>query len=346
MTAHAMETNTSHHHAPPRPPRDGVTLNPIFDPLPPSQETLHLMRELAARDLVINEMKKKEQWWRTEVSLARHARGENIQDTASQEAKLMSFHNVPSDKRLLFQQLVQLKSDMKRMQSDMIKDPSVIQIEHAETIRTVALEEAAYYKAKYVALKSRHSQSLNLLESERIQVLEQRLMDAYTEKNKHEKQLQHIQIQAENDRAARLLAEERASDAQLQSEEAQMAHQTCLEKLSLLYEHIIKGEAQGRSDALVIADLSNQIAKKLTSPSTDVSHLHIEMSRLEVGNIKLRNEMAVLHEKLEQCKDVEEQLKSMLQEREVAHQEVLLELEKTCIELQVLKSAGHHDTTV
>ncbi|KAI7890421.1 uncharacterized protein EV154DRAFT_482260 [Mucor mucedo] len=342
LTAHAMETNTSHHHAPPRPPRDGVSLNP-FDSF--QKEKSNLVREIAARDLVISEMKKKEQWWRTEVSLARHERGDhNTQE--DEDVMLMTFHDVPSDKRLLFQQLVQLKAEIKRIRMGMSKDRQVLEIEHGETIRHVALEEAAYYKAKYVALKSMNGQSLAKLESERISVLEKRLADAYTEKSQNEKLLQRVRVQSENDRAARLLAEERAKDAQSQSEEAQVAHQTSLEKLSVLYEQIIKGEAQGRSDALVIADLSNQIAKNLTMPSTDVSHIHIEMSRLEVANIKLRNEMAVLTGKLEQSKDVEMNLRSLLQEREVAHQEALLELEKSCIELQVLKGAGHHDTTV
>lgn len=377
-----MESNTSYKRhdtaPPPRPPREGATLGEVAysRPLDPSlkfrresvqpprarpptvgqhldlDEKKCLTREIAARDVVISEMKKKEQWWRTEVSIARHLRGEPIDNDETKHAMLMNFdqHGDSSNERIrLFQQLVNIKSEIKRVKAGIIKqtDPFSRKIEHAENIRTIALEEAAYYKAKYIALKTHNRHDMEILESDRVQVLEQRLADAYEEKILNEKNLHRIEIQSNNDKAARLLAEERARDAQLQSEEAQEAHQEALEKISQLYEQIIKAEAQGRSDALVIADLSNQVAKNLTvdKKNTDISQVHIDMSRLEVANIRLRNEMAILIQKLEQSKDDEMNLRSLLNEREEAHNEAILELEKTCIELEVLKSAGNADST-
>lgn len=378
-----MESNTSynrHDIAPPRPPREGATLGDVYHrPMDPSlkfrresiqpplarphipiagqyldpEEKNNLTREIVARDVVITEMQKKEQWWRTEVSIARYVQGDSIDDEETKHAMLMKFdekdNETSNEKIILFKQLVNIKSEIKKIKTSITKqtDPLAQKMEHAENIRTIALEEAAYYKAKYNALKTNNRHDMDILESDRVQVLEKRLADAYEEKILNEKSIHHIEIQSNYDKAARLFAEERARDAQLQSEEAQEAHQEALEKLSLLYQQITKAEAQGRSDALVIADLSNQVAENLSidNTSADVSQVHIEMGRLEAANIKLRNEMAILLQKLEQSKDDEINLRSLLNERDEAHTEAILELEKTCIQLELLKSASHTDLT-
>ncbi|KAI8088133.1 hypothetical protein BDF21DRAFT_412536 [Thamnidium elegans] len=377
--AHSMETNnrqtTTHDVAPPpRPPREGATLGDSYRALdsslkfkrestqpnkpkitPPTvhhldaEEKKRLSREIVARDVIINEMKKKEQWWRTEVSIARHVRGTSLEEEAD-HALLMSFSPDESDdnseKLLLFKQLVNVKAEIKKIKTNVSKQTESLsqKMELAERIRTVALEEAAYYKAKYVALKTRNYNDLDILESTRVQVLEHRLAQVYDEKMAKEKSVLQSQSQSTHDKAARLLAEERARDAQTQSEVAQEAHQQALENLSALYEQIIKAEAKGRSDALVIADLSNKVAQNLSIENNraDISHAHIEMGRLEAANIKSRNEIASLVQKLEECKDTEMNLRILLNEREEAYKESVLELEKAYIELELLKNATSH----
>jgi hypothetical protein len=318
------------------------------------EEKKNLMREIIARDVIISEMKKKEQWWRTEVSIARHIRcsqGERLEeDDDIKDALLIKFdeenNEISNEKVILFKQLVDVKAEIKKIKTNTIKqaDPLSQKMEQAERIRTIALEEAAYYKAKYVALKTNNSENLGLLESERVQLLEERLQAAYEEKAVNEKNIQQIRNQSQHDKAARLLAEERARDAQIQSEEAQVAHQEALGNLSQLYDQIIKAEAKGREDAIRIAELSNQVANYLSSGAksidTDSSHLHIEMGRLEAANIKYRNEIANLLKKLEESKDKEMNLKILLNERDQAYAEAVIELEKTCIELELFKNAS------
>lgn len=131
-----------------------------------------------------------------------------------------------------------------------------------------------------------------------------------------------------------------------------MAHQEALEKLSRLYNQILKAEAQGREDALVIANLSNEIAEKLSTPSnndSDLSQSHIEIGRLEAINIQSRNQIAILSKKLEESKDEEMNLRILLNEREQTYNEAVLELEKICIELELFKNAStannHVNTT-
>jgi hypothetical protein len=378
ITANSVESNSSHprqnsnheqHNVtpPPRPPREGVILNerylgPSLDPQlkfkremsqlhlprviePLSEEKKALMREISARDAIINEMRKKEQWWRTEVSIAKRHQN-HYDDQELESAFLMKFEPENDDKRLLFQELVTVKSEIKKIRNSIHKqtEPILQKIEQAEHVRTIALEEAAYYKSKYIALKTKDKKALNLLESDRVQAIDQRLLDAFEHKQHIESSLRTIQEKSQHDQAARLLAEERAKQAQLQSEEAQAAHQKALEQLTELYQKIIKAEAQGRVDALTIANLSNELADMLSSTDNvnhehDISQIHIEMARLEAANIRSRNEIAVLLKQLEEGKDKEMSLKMLLNEKDQAYSEAVLELEKVSIELQLLKGA-------
>lgn len=370
---------------PPRPPRGGITLNEAYrqapstvhdsfkfnressvqprSQIPPKQlipvldgmtamdpdERAKLLLEIKARDAIISEMKKKEQWWRTEVSVARCSRKQQSDtfDNNDDEDQSMALLNLEQhDKRMLFQQLVTVKAEIRKVRNSINKqnDPILEKIEQVENVRAIALQEAAYYKAKYSALKSRNKGALDLLESDRVDTLEKRLLYAYEEKDTIERSLQKMSSQSKHDQSARLLAEDRARDAQKQSEEAQEAHQNALEELTLLYEQIIKLEAQGRDDAIQIADLSSKLANQLSLKSTshqDNSQLHIEMGRLEAANIKLRNEIAVLLQRLEESKDDENNLKLMLNDKDQAYAEAVLELEKTCIELDLLKGMSN-----
>jgi len=312
-------------------------------------ERAKLLLEIKARDAIISEMKKKEQWWRTEVSVARCSRkqqGDTLDNNDDEDRSMALLNLEQHDKRMLFQQLVTVKAEIRKVRNSINKqnDPILEKIEQVENVRAIALQEAAYYKAKYSALKSRNKGALDLLESDRVDTLEKRLLYAYEEKDAIERSLQKMSSQSKHDQSARLLAEDRARDAQKQSEEAQEAHQNALEELTLLYEQIIKLEAQGRDDAIQIADLSSKLANQLSLKSTshqDNSQLHIEMGRLEAANIKLRNEIAVLLQRLEESKDDENNLKLMLNDKDQAYAEAVLELEKTCIELDLVKGMSN-----
>ncbi|KAL9552523.1 hypothetical protein MBANPS3_003736 [Mucor bainieri] len=369
---------------PPRPPREGISLSEAYRLAPPAvhdaykfkressapprsqmppkpsmpaldesaaatamdpDERAKLLLEIKARDAIISEMKKKEQWWRTEVSVARHARTQQQQQDDDNSDNDMALLNLEQhDKRMLFQQLVTVKAEIRKVRHSINKqnDPILEKIEQVENIRATALEEAAYYKAKYTALKSRNKGALDLLESGRVDTLEKRLLHAYDDKDTIERSLHRMSSQSKHDQSARLLAEDRARDAQKQSEEAQEAHQNALEELTLLYEQIIKLEAQGRDDAIQIAGLSSKLADQLSLKSTthqDNSQWHMEIGRLEAANIKLRNEIAVLLKRLEESKDDENNLKMMLNDKDQAYAEAVLELEKTCIQLDLLKGS-------
>ncbi|KAI7904461.1 uncharacterized protein BX663DRAFT_505114 [Cokeromyces recurvatus] len=313
------------------------------------------MKEIVTRDTIINEMKKKEQWWRTEVSIARQMRQQQQQQRMNhdEEPSLIQFldenNQLDSEKLLLFEQLVSVKTELKKIKTHLHKqsEPMMKKIEQAENVRTAALEEAAYYKAKYMALKSHDKDAFDLLELDRTSVLEKRLTEAYEVKEDMQRELQKIRSQSEYDKEARMLAEERAKDAQQQSEKAQEAHQKTLEQLTELYQKMNQLEAQSREDAAKIADLSNQLANQLAlSPNEDQ---RIKIARLEAENIKSRNEIAMLLKKLEDYKDEEMNLKMLLNDKDQVYSEAMLEYEKTCIELELLRNLSikrHHQNNL
>ncbi|OBZ85868.1 Tip elongation aberrant protein 1 [Choanephora cucurbitarum] len=112
-----------------------------------SEERNKYMHEISIRDSIISEMRKKEQWWRTEVSIAKHYQDGNT-DQETESAKLVSFDQ--EGKLRLFEQLVAAKAEVKRIRNSISKqiEPIAKRIEQAEVIRTIALDEAAYYKAR------------------------------------------------------------------------------------------------------------------------------------------------------------------------------------------------------
>ncbi|KAG1468788.1 hypothetical protein G6F56_003634 [Rhizopus delemar] len=328
-----------------RPPREEGSISaPRRISTPKSEEKSKLLREILVRDTIISEMKKKEHWWRTEVSIVRHTHSEkNLND--DKHAMLFDFKNSGDENsRLLLEQLVKAKTEIRRIKNGMAKqaDSLVQNISRPESVRAAALEEAGYYKAKYTALKSRDTVSLNLLEANRIELLENRLRDAYSQKENINLLLLDAQRNSQENQTARLLAEERASIAQRQSEVAQEAHQAALEKISKLYGNILKTEAKCREDAIKIANLSNSLVRQLSLKENhvDLSEIHIKMVHLEAANIKYRNEVATLSKQLEESQDKQESVECLLAEKEQAYAESLSELEKIHIELDLVKRSA------
>ncbi|KAI8971129.1 hypothetical protein BDB01DRAFT_730974 [Pilobolus umbonatus] len=317
-------------------------------------EKKRMIREIMARDILISEMRKKEQWWRTEVSLARMLRsqqGEIFEEPELSEADLISFGKKGSidelgrDRVMLSNQLVNAKAEIRKLRSHLYKqmEPLSVKLDHAESIRTAALEEASYYRIKYAALKSADFDTFQQLETEREAVLEERLGMALEEKNEIEQTILKIRNQSEYDQSARLLVEERARISQLQSEEAQDAHQNILKELSDMYDTTLITESKVREDAVYIAQLSNQLARRLSSDAENndnESERNMHIVQLESENIKLRNQLAVLSHQLEQSIDEQENLKAVLSEEDQSYATALLDIEKSIIELDLLKQAS------
>lgn len=296
-------------------------------------ERTSLLRELKARETMISEMKKKEQWWRTEVSLARKQRGSKP-DPMDDEAQLMQFDS--DDKHRLFEQLVSVKTELRRVKQSIVQQaqPMSVQVDQADRMRKAALQEAAYFKAKYQALKHQQTDELARLEAERQSELERRLAAALQENESNARALQQAQQRASHDHSARVSAEERAREAHERAQEAQEAHQRALEEIANAHERAVKAEAQTREGAARVAELTAQLAQ-----AKDLSETHITIARLEAAHLKARNEAAALKQQLAESMDDMARLRTLLSEREETLKETNRQLEDSDIQLGIMRDA-------
>jgi hypothetical protein len=312
-----------------------------------NEEREHMLREIQAREAIIAEMKKKENWWRTEVSIARkhrNAKGESFDEGPdADESLLMDVDHLSEDKVKLFEQLVSVKSELRRVRGSILQQaqPMSDKVSQADRMRTAALQEAAYFKSKYLALKSRRQDEMNKLEVSRSDELEKRLAVALSENEANSKLLLQLQKQSQHDQTARHATEERARDAQTRAEEAQQAHQRALEELQVVYARATKAEVQVRDNAVKIADLTQQLSEALRAQpavqSHEITDAHLKASQLEAANLKARNETAHLKQKLAEQLDDIARLKNVLQEREDQLSEAKIHVEDYEIQLSMMR---------
>ncbi|KAI9495965.1 hypothetical protein BDB00DRAFT_178716 [Zychaea mexicana] len=330
----------------PSPPQQQQDILPLTPPSSSQsttriqEEKAALVRELRAREMIVSEMRKKEQWWRTEVSIARKIRAEqgHALDNDDDDEELMDLTD--SEKYKLFDQLVAMKTELRRVKQSIghQAQPMSQKVEQADRMRLAALQEAAYFKAKYQALKARQPFD----ETDRTADLEKRLATALSEHESNTRLLQQLQQRAHHDHTSRVSADERAKEAHERAQEAQEAHQRALEELASVHDRAVKAEGQAREGAVQIAELTRQLAQALSTPeasSHDLSEAHITISKLEAANLKARNEVASLKQKLAESMDDIARLRTMLSEREEALKETTRELEDSEIQMAMLRDA-------
>jgi DNA repair exonuclease SbcCD ATPase subunit len=309
-----------------------------------NEERANYLRELKARDAIIAEMKKKEQWWRTEVSLARKLRAKLDDDVPEDtDNVLMKLGDGNSEQAKLFDQLVKMKTELRKVKTSIgqqSQGPCQL-VMQAERMRTAALQEAAYFKSKYTAIQSRQPEELASIETARSKELEDRLVHALSENETLQKKLQQTQKKIHHDQQARQSAEDRAHDANARAEDAQQAHTRAVEELSNLHTRTLQAEAQVRDSSARIADLTSQLNKALSTEvsPTALSDATIKISQLEGSSIKLRSELAMLKQKLAESEDENEKLRATMMEKESSLIETTRILEDNEIKIGMMKEA-------
>lgn len=146
-----------------------IPLNPtpLVNPTSPDdlKERTVLLQQIKTRDLEITEMKNKEHWWRTQVAKARGIDKQPIEITTTID-DLIDFSDDSTNsptlndqqiKRLLFEQLVATKTEIRHIKRDIESacKPISVKLDHEERIQQEALHQANHYKALYEALRLR-----------------------------------------------------------------------------------------------------------------------------------------------------------------------------------------------
>ncbi|KAG2175818.1 hypothetical protein INT44_000296, partial [Umbelopsis vinacea] len=312
------------------------------------EERQALMRELKIRDALIADMKSKEQWWRTEVSLARKMKVGSPEDRFGFSEEdlangVFDVGNMSEEQANVFDELVKCKMEIKRVRALIGHQghQAANTVVEADKMRMAALQEAAYFKSKYMALKSGQKDEVEKVEAERMQQLEQRLASALSNSESKQRDLDRVQRQAGHDQAARRLAQERAQQAQQDAKMAQQAQARALEENTELHARANSAEAQAREYANRMADLSNRLADALSSTKStgSLSDAKLQITKLEAANIKARGDVASLQQQLAASMDEIATLTNTVSKQEIGLMEYVRKLEDAEVKVAMMKHA-------
>ncbi|KAK3807119.1 MAG: hypothetical protein JOS17DRAFT_692295, partial [Linnemannia elongata] len=262
--------------------------------------------------LEIEKMKKRENWLMTEVILARETllssgkKDPNVSENASMQAKRMSMIELEQqlDNSQLEGQQLKITKALIRMAIATQAQSASLKIKEAERIRTGALQEAAYLKAKLLSMSNAQQDpdALARVEMERAADLEKRLTSALNELETLESQYSKVQETLEQERASRLSAEERSNGSALLAEQAQSAHTRALSELSSLHTRAAKAESESREYAAQLAEVqagfsghqsqSSGLLQKITSLKQQVEQHEKALERTQMA-YSAANERAI-----------------------------------------------------
>ncbi|KAF9206025.1 Negative regulator of mitotic exit, partial [Haplosporangium sp. Z 27] len=220
--------------------------------------------------LEIEKMKKRENWLIAEVILAR----DSLAPTKKEENESLGFQNkrlsmIDLERELengelegqhlkITKALIRVKEELRNAKMSIATQAqnASSKIKEAERIRTGALQEAAYLKAKLSSLANSQQDpgALARVETERAVDLEKRLTAALSELESLETKYTESQEALEQEKISRISAEERSQGSTLLADQAQSAHTRALAELATLHSRTTKAEAESRDFAAQLAE--------------------------------------------------------------------------------------------
>lgn len=216
---------------------------------PTTVASSHALSSKSTKDIEIKDLKQREQWLLAEVTMARKKMGDRPLSIAimALEDELEACE-VGSDKYRIMQALLNVKAELERSKTTIATQAQAAsnKVREAERVRTSALQEAAYLKAKVSALQTGEVSSLVATETARAIDLEKRLAAALAQNDQFQQQLAQYDTILEHERLSRESAEEREREASSRADDAQKAHTRALGELSTLHERASSAEAEVR----------------------------------------------------------------------------------------------------
>ncbi|KAF9420897.1 Negative regulator of mitotic exit, partial [Podila epigama] len=229
-----------------------------------------LVEKMRAQEEEIEMMHKRENWLVAEVVLARKGLGgpehqqpaaAHLQDKRLSIADLereISSQQLEGHQLKITRALLKVKEELRTAKMSIATQAQAasFKIKEAERVRTGALQEAAYLKAKLSSMSNSQQDpgALARIETDRALDLEKRLTQALNELESLEVHYAKAQDSLQQEKAARLAAEERSNGSTQLAEEAQAAHTRALAELSSLHSRAAKAEAESREYAAQLAE--------------------------------------------------------------------------------------------
>ncbi|RIB15652.1 hypothetical protein C2G38_2191879 [Gigaspora rosea] len=262
-------------------------------------ENGEFMNELQERDMNLAAFKKREMWLRAELALARKAGytpevdvDGGVPDGIDID-NLMEISEYGSEKYKIIEAITKIKQELRKAKATIANQAQIAsqKITDSERVRTAALQEAAYFKAKLSALTNSSEHDLKILEVERATDLEKRLTRALTDKEAVQNQLIQLQQSSNYDKNSREAAEERARVATSRAEEAEEAHARALAELATLHSRATAAESQHRETKSQLSELNLELTRTRGNSSSQIQSLQQSVEQhqraLEKANIAI-----------------------------------------------------------
>ncbi|KAF9398825.1 Negative regulator of mitotic exit [Mortierella sp. AD011] len=233
-------------------------------------ENTLLKQEVKEKLQELEKMKNRENWLIAEVILARDSLAPTKKDdseSSSFQSKRLSMIDLERELESgelegqhlkITKALIRVKEELRNAKMSIATQAQTAssKIREAERIRTGALQEAAYLKAKLSSLTNAQQDpdALARVETERAVDLEKRLTGALSELESLESKLTKAQEALEQEKISRLSAEERSQGSSLLADQAQSAHTRALAELATLHARATKAETESREYAAQLAE--------------------------------------------------------------------------------------------
>ncbi|GAA5956541.1 hypothetical protein JCM3765_003477 [Sporobolomyces pararoseus] len=192
---------------------------------------------LRKKDQEIERLRSEQEWMVTALQNAKK-RGFRFDglDSEGEEEKLRSLGGEGGDeeKRELIEMLLALKSELAKTKSRVADEVAGTddRLQASTRSQTAALQEAAYYRAKLVAVESGSASDVSKLERERAAELEKKLSEALAERQSLESKILTLEQEVEHHSTMRSSVEERHSAAIARAEAAESSHSKALSDLA------------------------------------------------------------------------------------------------------------------
>ncbi|CAG8446039.1 13609_t:CDS:2 [Funneliformis caledonium] len=249
-----------------------------------------LMRELQQRDQILAAFKRREMWFRTELTLARKS---------GYTPEIMK-------SKVLVANQAQISSQ---------------KITESERARTAALQEAAYFKAKLTAIMNSSESKLASIEVKRAKDLEKRLTQALTEKEGIQNKYTQSQQRLNYETAIRQSAEEQTKVATIRAEEAEEAHARALSDLATLHSRATTAETLLRETRTKLTETSADLTQYRSGNDSILSQLNKSQQSVEQHQRALEKANNALKVANERANEFEKLWKQSLQEIQILEKE-------------------------
>ncbi|KAK7695003.1 hypothetical protein QCA50_002191 [Cerrena zonata] len=252
-----------------------------------------LLRELRDKDVEVEAMKKKEAWMK--AALAKATRSGFVYADPDELGPNAEDDDI--DGRKISEMVINLKHLKAKLQASVVEQAKQAsdRISEAEKMRSSAMQEAAYYRAKLAALEASSLPEASRLDRDRIVELERQLTMANEFRGEQERKFQELSESVALQTALFEQAEARAEEASKRADMLTEAHDRSAQQQSSLRERHSAMEA-------TIRDQSDKI---LTQAST--------IEQIEADNMKLQAQFDELSHTRDQHVRALEQARSALQ---------------------------------